>query len=150
MQTPLEIQAAVILAFDQYGRILLVRRPSNGRWGFPGGKLEPGENYPGAAIREFREEVGVDVEESDLLWCRTDSGLWEGKRHYVTTFRYRKPVSPDEVWLSHEHDDFVFMEPGEAILDLKLLGYLTLSILTQLATGQRLFEENFQSQICKD
>ncbi len=46
------------------GSVLLVRRrnpPQAGRWGFPGGRLEPGERLKTAAERELMEETGVRV-----------------------------------------------------------------------------------------
>jgi 8-oxo-dGTP diphosphatase len=46
-------------------RVLLVRRanpPDQGRWGFPGGRIEPGEPVTLAAQREVGEETGVTVE----------------------------------------------------------------------------------------
>lgn len=46
------------------GRFLLVRRanpPDAGLWGFPGGRIEPGEDLLTAASRELTEETGIDT-----------------------------------------------------------------------------------------
>jgi ADP-ribose pyrophosphatase YjhB (NUDIX family) len=47
------------------GRLVLVRRgaePALGRWSFPGGAVELGEAVRDAAVREAKEECGLDVE----------------------------------------------------------------------------------------
>jgi 8-oxo-dGTP diphosphatase len=49
---------------SQTGRIVLVRRaiePGYGKWVFPGGYVDRGEPLTSAAIREAREESGLDV-----------------------------------------------------------------------------------------
>ncbi len=53
----------VALAFIRQGdSILLVRqREGPGYWGLPGGVLEAGESVDQAAIREVKEETGLDV-----------------------------------------------------------------------------------------
>jgi 8-oxo-dGTP diphosphatase len=43
------------------GAILLVHQVYRRRWGAPGGLLERGEDPAEAAVREVREEVGLDV-----------------------------------------------------------------------------------------
>lgn len=43
------------------GRVLVVHRPKYDDWGFPKGKLEPGEDEAAAALREVEEEVGLRV-----------------------------------------------------------------------------------------
>jgi 8-oxo-dGTP pyrophosphatase MutT (NUDIX family) len=41
------------------GRIALVHRPKYDDWTLPKGKLEPGESFQDAAVREVREETGM-------------------------------------------------------------------------------------------
>ena len=41
--------------------VLLVRQRRSGYWSLPGGKVERGESLDRAAIRETREETGLDV-----------------------------------------------------------------------------------------
>lgn len=65
--TPRGIVAAVAIVddLDRPSRFLAARRTEPpalaGRWEFPGGKVEVGENSREAAVREVREELGVSV-----------------------------------------------------------------------------------------
>ncbi len=66
MSKIVQVSAAVMLRAD--GReFLLAQRPEGkvyaGYWEFPGGKVEPGENYRQALIRELHEELGITVTE---------------------------------------------------------------------------------------
>jgi len=55
---------------DVDGRVLVAQRPEGktmaGLWEFPGGKVMDGERPEAALIREFREELGIDVSEACL------------------------------------------------------------------------------------
>lgn len=46
---------------DGAGRVLLQKRTHEKRWGFPGGAMELGESFSDTAVREVREETGLDV-----------------------------------------------------------------------------------------
>ncbi|WP_411130234.1 NUDIX hydrolase [Streptomyces sp. x-19] len=60
--------AAAIIVHE--GRVLMVRRRvSEGKlsWQFPAGEVEPGETREDAAVRETKEETGLDVSAVKLL-----------------------------------------------------------------------------------
>ncbi|MEW2400048.1 NUDIX hydrolase [Streptomyces sp. NPDC046862] len=64
------IAAAVIVS---EGRVLLVRRRvKEGQlsWQFPAGEVEPGESDEDAAVRETREETGLEVKALKSLGSR--------------------------------------------------------------------------------
>jgi len=59
------------------GRIVLVRRaiePGYGKWVFPGGYVDRGEEVMMAAIREAREETGLDVRIDRLIGIYSYAG----------------------------------------------------------------------------
>jgi len=51
--------AAVII--NDRGEVLLQRRSDDGRWGLPGGAMEPGEEPAETLVREIREETALEV-----------------------------------------------------------------------------------------
>ena len=64
-----KVAVGTIIA-DEDGRILLVRRaiePGYGLWVFPGGYVDRGEEVTTAAIREAKEEAGLDVRLDELV-----------------------------------------------------------------------------------
>lgn len=60
------VAAGIAVRADDTGRVLMLQRPldpediNSGKWEFPGGKIDDGEEPLQAAIREWEEEVGID------------------------------------------------------------------------------------------
>lgn len=63
-----------VIVSDGLGRVLLERRSDNGRWGLPGGAVEPGETWAEAAVRETLEETGLTVRIGFLVGVYSDPG----------------------------------------------------------------------------
>ncbi len=57
--------AGALIVRDE--KILLQRRTDNGKWGFIGGLVEMNETYEQAALREIREETGLEVRLESFL-----------------------------------------------------------------------------------
>ena len=86
-QSPVPAVGVVVLRGEQ---VLLVRRgtpPRLGQWSLPGGRIEFGETVEAAALRELKEETGVEVEllglieVLDAVFTSRTSG--DVTRHYV-------------------------------------------------------------------
>ena len=80
--TPTPVVGVGCLKDDQ---VLLIRRgtqPRLGEWSLPGGRIEPGERAVDAALRELKEETGVDAVITGLVDV-VDGVFPEHGRHYV-------------------------------------------------------------------
>jgi 8-oxo-dGTP diphosphatase len=102
------------LMHDGHGRFLLIKRSAAsknnaGKWDFPGGKIDVGEAFDKALIREIREETGLDVSLEKVLGAG-ESELPDRKVAYI--FLEARVVS-GSVRISEEHDAFAWMTPGE-------------------------------------
>lgn len=82
LPTPVPAVGVVCLRGDS---VLLIRRgkpPRQGEWSLPGGRIEPGERAVEAALRELREETGVEAGITGLIDV-VDGLFPEAGRHYV-------------------------------------------------------------------
>ncbi|UOQ87477.1 NUDIX hydrolase [Gracilibacillus salinarum] len=61
MEPPKHIVSAASVIRNDKNEILLIKGPKRG-WEMPGGQVEEGESLQDAAIRETKEESGIDVE----------------------------------------------------------------------------------------
>lgn len=61
MASPKHKISAARIILNEHGEVLLIKGPRRG-WEMPGGQVEKGESLQAAAIRETKEETGIDVE----------------------------------------------------------------------------------------
>jgi 8-oxo-dGTP pyrophosphatase MutT (NUDIX family) len=61
----------VIVTTDN-GKVLLIKRSDNDNWAVPGGAIDIGESLTQAAVRETKEETGIDCEITGLVGIYTD------------------------------------------------------------------------------
>lgn len=86
-------------------RILLIRRgghPFLGKWALPGGFVRPNETTEQAAVRELREETGVDDVYLEQLYTFSDIG--RDPRTWVMSCSYMALINSDQLELKAGDD----------------------------------------------
>lgn len=134
---PLVGVGAVVI--DEVGdRVLVVRRacePNRGWWSIPGGLVELGETLREAAVREVREECGVDVTVGEVVTAvdaivRDDVG--RVRYHYVLVdlaARYvsGEPAPADDAsavrWVTRRDLDSLQLTDGARTVIRKAMGW---------------------------
>jgi len=100
--------------------VLLIRRgtpPRQGEWSLPGGRIEPGERAVDAALRELREETGIEAEITGLIDV-VDGLFPEAGRHYVLIDYAARWLSGEPVAGDDAADArFVALDEVEALID---------------------------------
>ena len=99
------------------GTLLVVRRalePDKGLWAFPGGRVEVGETPSETAVREVKEEVGLDIELEGLFEVVTylPKDMKESPGQVVIVDYLAKPVG-GRVVLNSESSDYRWAMPDE-------------------------------------
>ena len=97
---------------------LASRRTQRGdlAWGLPKGLVEPGESTAETAVREVREETGLDAEIREPLGDMSYFYVWDGERvrKKVTIF-LMEAVGGDTSLHDHEMEDVRWFTVLEAI-----------------------------------
>jgi 8-oxo-dGTP diphosphatase len=93
------------------GQVLLVHRPRYDDWTFPKGKLDAGESFEDAALREVEEETGL----------RCSLGRELPATHYdvngrpkIVRYWLMRPEDERAFVPNDETDDLRWVAPGEA------------------------------------
>lgn len=94
--TPVPAVGVVCLKGDE---VLLIRRgkpPRVGEWSLPGGRIESGETVQAAALRELKEETGVEAYIGGLIDV-VDGIFPEADRHFILIDYWAEWLSGDVV-----------------------------------------------------
>lgn len=111
------VVAASAVVTDEEGRILLQRRTDNDLWALPGGGMGMTDSLPGTAVRETKEETGLDVEITGLVGTYTDPrhviaySDGEVRRQFNVCFTAR--VVGGKLAISNESKELRFVSPEE-------------------------------------
>lgn len=71
------VPAASAAVSNEHNEILMQRRADNDLWALPGGTMDLGESIGQTAVREVREETGLDVEIDGII------GIYSDPRHII-------------------------------------------------------------------
>ncbi|MBU1712414.1 MAG: NUDIX domain-containing protein [Proteobacteria bacterium] len=101
-----------VIVRDDAGRCLLLKRSMSskgnpGKWDLPGGKIERGENFDEALLREVKEETGLTITLEHLAGT-AESELPTNKVIHLILEGHLKS---GEVRLSSEHNDYIWIDP---------------------------------------
>ena len=121
---------------DRDGRTLLAQRPEGksmaGLWEFPGGKVADGETPEEALVRELREELGIETEQSCLSPIAFASCGMETFHLLMPLFACRKwdgrpqPMEAQELrWVRPERLLDFDMPPADRPLAAQLRDFLS-------------------------
>ena len=61
-----------VVVVNDAGEILMIRRTDNDNWAIPGGAIDLGESVAQAAVRETREESGIECEITGIVGIYSD------------------------------------------------------------------------------
>mmetsp|Transcript_12514 Transcript_12514/g.19691 ORF Transcript_12514/g.19691 Transcript_12514/m.19691 type:complete len:106 (+) Transcript_12514:654-971(+) len=75
---------SLVLCRHPDGRYLLVQEFCNQGFWLPGGAVDPGESLQGAAIRETKEEAGIDIMLTGILKIERSSRQGSGPKLWPT------------------------------------------------------------------
>lgn len=110
---PKKPMGAGVFLFDENNRLLIVKPNYKEGWSIPGGAVDANESPKEAAIRETKEEVGLEVNNLSLI-CVHYKRSEDARKESIRFIFYGGILSGDEirkiVLEKDELDDFRFFE----------------------------------------
>jgi mutator protein MutT len=109
--TYLDPKLAVAVLIERDGKLLFGRRGVGareaGKWSFPAGFVERGERVEDAAVREVREEVGLEITLGPLLGLISSTGETVVLAIYEAASATGEPTAHDDLeavgWFAPDH-----------------------------------------------
>ena len=122
------------MAVIQDGALLMVRRgrgANAGLWAIPGGKVDYGESLQEAAVREVREETGIDVELGEVVWVGEAMGPGDPPAWHFTLVDFRGRMIGGNLEAADDAREAAWI-PLEEVLDLPVTPTMPDLVLTLL------------------
>ncbi len=106
---------AISLLENDRNELLLLKRAQKaplgpGLWGFPAGHIEPGETPEQCALRELKEELGLEAPPELLSALGPVRDSFYGGIYEIYLFHYR--WRGGEIRLNHEHTEYAWVSRG--------------------------------------
>lgn len=111
--------ACVALVDSRIKTIKMVTRKNNQLLGMPGGKLDPGETFREAAIRETFEETGVSLTHEQI----TEEPIYIGQVGDFEVATFLAFISDDQQFVQKEHGVKTVSLPVSSIADVNLVEF---------------------------
>ncbi len=119
MEDKKHIVAITALIKNKAGdKFLIVKRHKNeiafpGKWAFPGGKVERGQDILETLRKEIMEEVGLEIEDfkkfiKDYTFIRPDG-------HNVVGLCFEIIAKTEDITISEDFEDFKWITPEELL-----------------------------------
>jgi ADP-ribose pyrophosphatase YjhB (NUDIX family) len=117
------VPSTTAIVEDDRGRIVLVHRLDNDLWALPGGGMELGESIEETAVREVREETGLDVAITGLVGIYTNPNhvmkYDDGEVRQQFSLCYTTRLIGGQLAFDNESTDIAWLDSAE-VADLNI------------------------------